>query len=156
MTAGGSGSSAWRATATGRALCRAVGRRRLADRSALRRPVRPRRQRDRLIAELDEIFATKPLDEWAEIFAGEPDFFWSPINSLDDVVADEQFHAAGGIVYVPDGDASVADGGHARRLPRHAVGAALGRAAARRAHRRDPRRTQGSVGCFDARGGVPS
>ena len=26
-----------------------------------------------LIAELDEIFATKPLDEWAKIFAGEPD-----------------------------------------------------------------------------------
>jgi crotonobetainyl-CoA:carnitine CoA-transferase CaiB-like acyl-CoA transferase len=61
-----------------------------------------------LIAALDEIFATKPLDEWAEIFAGEPDFFWSPINSLEDVVADEQFHAAGGIVDVPDAGASVA------------------------------------------------
>jgi crotonobetainyl-CoA:carnitine CoA-transferase CaiB-like acyl-CoA transferase len=60
-----------------------------------------------LIAELDEIFATKPLDEWAELFASEPDFFWSPINSIEDVVADEQFHAAGGIVYVPDDDASV-------------------------------------------------
>jgi crotonobetainyl-CoA:carnitine CoA-transferase CaiB-like acyl-CoA transferase len=60
-----------------------------------------------LIAELDEIFATKPLDEWAKIFAGEPDFFWSPINSVEDVVADEQFHAAGGVVYVPDDDSSV-------------------------------------------------
>src|SRR5258705_1796100 len=60
-----------------------------------------------LIAELDEIFATKPLDEWAKIFAGEPDFFWSPINSIEDVVADEQFHAAGGVVYVPDGDTDV-------------------------------------------------
>ena len=60
-----------------------------------------------LIAELDEIFATKPLDEWAKIFASEPDFFWSPINSIEDVVADEQFHAAGGVVYVPDGDTSV-------------------------------------------------
>jgi crotonobetainyl-CoA:carnitine CoA-transferase CaiB-like acyl-CoA transferase len=55
-----------------------------------------------LIAELDQIFATKPLDEWAEIFAGEPDFFWSPVNSVEDVVADEQFHAAGGMVDVPD------------------------------------------------------
>jgi len=54
-----------------------------------------------LIAELDQIFATKPLDEWAEIFAREPDFFWSPVNTLDDVLADEQFHAAGGIVDVP-------------------------------------------------------
>jgi crotonobetainyl-CoA:carnitine CoA-transferase CaiB-like acyl-CoA transferase len=58
-----------------------------------------------LIAELDLIFATKPLEEWAKVFATEPDFFWSPINSIEDVVADEQFHAAGGVVYVP-GDAS--------------------------------------------------
>ncbi|MDG4664895.1 CoA transferase [Mycobacterium sp. 236(2023)] len=57
-----------------------------------------------LIAELDEIFAGKPLDEWTEVFAGQPDLFWSPINSLEDVVGDEQFHAAGGIVYVPDAD----------------------------------------------------
>jgi crotonobetainyl-CoA:carnitine CoA-transferase CaiB-like acyl-CoA transferase len=60
-----------------------------------------------LIAALDEIFATKPLGEWADLFAAEPDFFWSPINTLEDIVADEQFHAAGGIVDVPDGDAIV-------------------------------------------------
>jgi crotonobetainyl-CoA:carnitine CoA-transferase CaiB-like acyl-CoA transferase len=59
-----------------------------------------------LIGELDEIFATRPLDAWAKVFATEPDFFWSPINSIEDVVADEQFHAAGGVVYVPDGDGS--------------------------------------------------
>jgi crotonobetainyl-CoA:carnitine CoA-transferase CaiB-like acyl-CoA transferase len=86
------------------ALCRAVGRT-----EWLTRYPRPR---DRfvnareLIAELDVIFAARPLPEWEQVFAGEPDFFWSPINSLDDVVADEQFHAAGGIVYVPDGDSS--------------------------------------------------
>jgi crotonobetainyl-CoA:carnitine CoA-transferase CaiB-like acyl-CoA transferase len=57
-----------------------------------------------LVTELDEIFATKSLEDWAKVFAGEPDFFWSPINSLEDVVADEQFHAAGGVVYVPDGE----------------------------------------------------
>jgi crotonobetainyl-CoA:carnitine CoA-transferase CaiB-like acyl-CoA transferase len=55
-----------------------------------------------LIAELDALFATKPLDEWAEIFAGEPDFFWSPVNSVDDLLGDAQFHAAGGVVEVPD------------------------------------------------------
>jgi crotonobetainyl-CoA:carnitine CoA-transferase CaiB-like acyl-CoA transferase len=60
-----------------------------------------------LIAELDEIFATKTLDEWAKVFAGEPDFFWSPINALEDIVADDQFYAAGGLVDVPDGDSSV-------------------------------------------------
>jgi crotonobetainyl-CoA:carnitine CoA-transferase CaiB-like acyl-CoA transferase len=88
------------------ALCRAVGRSEwLTD---------PRFDTGRaraanavvLIGELDEIFAAKPLDDWAKVFAGEPDFFWSPINSIEDVVADDQFHAAGGVVYVPDGDSS--------------------------------------------------
>ena len=88
------------------ALCRAVGRPEwLAD---------PRFDTGRsraanavvLIGELDEIFAAKPLDDWAKVFAGEPDFFWSPINSIEDVVADDQFHAAGGVVYVPDGGAA--------------------------------------------------
>lgn len=60
-----------------------------------------------LIAELDRIFATRSLDEWAQIFEGEPDFFWSPVNSIEDVVADEQFHAAGGIVEVPAGEFSI-------------------------------------------------
>ena len=57
-----------------------------------------------LIAELDSIFATKTLDEWSEAFAAQPDLFWSPINSMEDVIADEQFHAAGGVIYVPDAD----------------------------------------------------
>lgn len=56
-----------------------------------------------LIAELDEIFATKRLDDWAKIFAGEPDFFWAPVNTLEDLVADPQFAVAGGMVDVPDG-----------------------------------------------------
>jgi len=59
-----------------------------------------------LIGALDAIFATRPLDEWAEVFAAEPDFFWSPINTMDDVLADAQFHESGGIVYVPDGASS--------------------------------------------------
>ena len=61
-----------------------------------------------LIGELDAIFATRTLDEWAQAFAAEPDFFWSPVNTLEDVIADEQFHAAGGIVDVPDAQSSVA------------------------------------------------
>ncbi|BBZ46366.1 CaiB/BaiF CoA transferase family protein [Mycobacterium parmense] len=89
------------------ALCRAIGRPewltdpRFAD-------ARARAQNAAaLIGGLDEIFATRPLDEWAKVFASEPDFFWSPINTLEDVVADEQFHAAGGIVDVPDGDSVI-------------------------------------------------
>lgn len=56
-----------------------------------------------LIAELDEIFVTKTLDEWAALFATEPDFFWAPLNTLEDVVADEQVQACGALVDVPDG-----------------------------------------------------
>jgi crotonobetainyl-CoA:carnitine CoA-transferase CaiB-like acyl-CoA transferase len=59
-----------------------------------------------LIATLDEIFATRSLDEWADVFATEPDFFWSPLNTLDDLMADPQFHAAGALVDVPDGASS--------------------------------------------------
>lgn len=89
-------------------LCRAVGHPEWLTDPRFAQPRTRAENAVELIAELDEIFATKPLDEWAEIFAGEPDFFWSPINTLEDVVADEQFHAAGGIVQVPDNDAGVA------------------------------------------------
>jgi crotonobetainyl-CoA:carnitine CoA-transferase CaiB-like acyl-CoA transferase len=57
-----------------------------------------------LIAELDAVFATRPLDEWADAFGAEPDVFWSPVNSIEDLIADPQFHAAGGVVGVPDED----------------------------------------------------
>jgi crotonobetainyl-CoA:carnitine CoA-transferase CaiB-like acyl-CoA transferase len=89
------------------ALCRAVGRPEwLSDRRFATGRSRAANA-THLIAELDEIFVTKPLDEWAKVFAQEPDFFWSPINSIEDVVADEQFHAAGGVIYVPDGNGGV-------------------------------------------------
>ncbi|HYO05182.1 MAG TPA: CoA transferase [Mycobacterium sp.] len=89
------------------ALCRAVGQ------EVWLRDPRFATARDRflngerLIAELDAIFATKSLAEWADVFNREPDFFWSPINSLEDILGDEQFHAGGGLVDVPDGDASI-------------------------------------------------
>jgi crotonobetainyl-CoA:carnitine CoA-transferase CaiB-like acyl-CoA transferase len=88
------------------ALCRAVGRTDWLDDARFATPRGRAHNASVLIGELDAAFATKPLDEWAEIFAGEPDFFWSPVNSIEDVLADEQFHAAGGVVYVPDGESS--------------------------------------------------
>lgn len=88
-------------------LCRAVGRADWLTDPRFDTPLNRAINSRELIAELDEIFATKTLGQWAEIFAGEPDFFWSPINSLEDVLGDEQFHAAGGIVNVPDGDGGI-------------------------------------------------
>ncbi len=55
-----------------------------------------------LVRLLDEIFATRPLSEWGEIFDAEPDFFWSPVQTVEDLLSDEQFLAAGGLVQVPD------------------------------------------------------
>ena len=55
-----------------------------------------------LVAELDAVFATRPLAEWAEAFAEEPELFWAPVNSIEDLLADEQFLAAGSVVQVPD------------------------------------------------------
>lgn len=57
---------------------------------------------EELIRELDAIFATRPLAEWAERFGQEPDFFWSPVQTIDELVSDPQFAAAGGMVEVPD------------------------------------------------------
>jgi crotonobetainyl-CoA:carnitine CoA-transferase CaiB-like acyl-CoA transferase len=59
-----------------------------------------------LIGLIDGIFATKTREEWAEVFAGEPDLWWAPVQSIDEVIADPQVHAAGGIVQVPDGDST--------------------------------------------------
>lgn len=55
-----------------------------------------------LIAALDAEFATKSLAEWAEVFDTEPDFFWAPVNGPDDILADPQLKAGGGLVEVPD------------------------------------------------------
>jgi crotonobetainyl-CoA:carnitine CoA-transferase CaiB-like acyl-CoA transferase len=88
------------------ALCRAVGRTNWLDDSRFATARARAANGAVLIAELDVLFAAKPLAEWAEIFAAEPDFFWSPVNSIEDVLADDQFHAAGGVVYVPDGEST--------------------------------------------------
>jgi len=77
-----------------------------------------------LNAELDVIFATRPLDEWAAVFAGEPELFWSPVNTIDDLLVDEQFYASGAVVGVPDDEggrtmlATPADFGGETPVPR--------------------------------------
>src|SRR5438105_1868787 len=87
-------------------LARAVGHPEWLDDDRFASPMARREHAAELIAELDAIFATKSLDEWAAIFAEEPDFFWAPINSVEDLVADPQFAAAGGLVEVPDGSST--------------------------------------------------
>ena len=84
------------------ALARAVGRPEwLTDPRFADRRSRARNSRE-LVTELDAVFATRPLAEWAERFDAEPDMFWSPVNTIEDLVADDQFLAAGSVVQVPD------------------------------------------------------
>jgi crotonobetainyl-CoA:carnitine CoA-transferase CaiB-like acyl-CoA transferase len=86
------------------ALARAVGRPEWLDDERFASQLARATNCGALIAELDAIFATRPLDDWAEAFAAEPDLFWSPVNTIDDLLADPQFHASGAVVGVPDED----------------------------------------------------
>ena len=55
-----------------------------------------------LIKALDEIFATRSRDDWASVFDAEEDFWWAPVQTFTEVLADPQVHASGGLVEVPD------------------------------------------------------
>lgn len=55
------------------------------------------RESEALIAVLDDVFATRPLHEWAERFDAH-DVWWAPINSIVDVIQDPQAVAAGAFV----------------------------------------------------------
>ncbi|HTU36844.1 MAG TPA: CoA transferase [Acidimicrobiales bacterium] len=83
-------------------LARAVGHPEWLTDERFSTPVARFKNGAELVRLLDEIFSTRPLSEWAQIFDADPDFFWSPVQSVEDLLADEQFLAAGGLVEVPD------------------------------------------------------
>ncbi len=57
-----------------------------------------------LVRELEAVFSTRTLGEWAEVFDRE-DVWWAPVQHADEVVTDPLARAAGGFVTVPlDGD----------------------------------------------------
>jgi crotonobetainyl-CoA:carnitine CoA-transferase CaiB-like acyl-CoA transferase len=53
-----------------------------------------------LVRELNAVFATKPMDEWARIFDRE-DVWWAPVQHAHELVDDPVARAAGGFVSVP-------------------------------------------------------
>jgi crotonobetainyl-CoA:carnitine CoA-transferase CaiB-like acyl-CoA transferase len=55
-----------------------------------------------LIAELNEVFATRSLEEWGAVFDAE-DVWWAPVQTPEEVVHDPQAIAAGAFVDVADG-----------------------------------------------------
>lgn len=53
-----------------------------------------------LVAELNGVFASRSLEDWASDFDRE-DVWWAPVQHAHDVVADPQARAGGGFVTVP-------------------------------------------------------
>ena len=83
-------------------LCKAVGHPEWVDDERYATAQARAQNAAELIAALDAIFATKTVAEWAPIFDNEPDFFWAPVKNTEEVLADPQVRAAGGLVEVPD------------------------------------------------------
>jgi crotonobetainyl-CoA:carnitine CoA-transferase CaiB-like acyl-CoA transferase len=85
-------------------LCRAVGHPEWIDEPRFADPASRAANARPLIAMLDEIFATRSRDEWGAIFDAEEELWWAPVLDLEEVLADPQVAAAGGLVEVPDGE----------------------------------------------------
>jgi crotonobetainyl-CoA:carnitine CoA-transferase CaiB-like acyl-CoA transferase len=87
-------------------LCRAIGREDLlADERFADIEIR-RQHGPELVAELDRVFATKPLAEWAEILRAHNVWF-APVNQVHEAIQDPVVQAAGAFVDVPGPDGPV-------------------------------------------------
>jgi crotonobetainyl-CoA:carnitine CoA-transferase CaiB-like acyl-CoA transferase len=84
-------------------LCRCAGHPEWIDDPRFATPPERAANAGALIGMLDEIFARKTREEWAEIFDAEQDMWWAPVQNSEEVMADAQVHAGGGFVDVPDG-----------------------------------------------------
>ncbi len=83
-------------------LCRAAGHPEWIDDPRFRTGADRRRNAAELVRLLDEIFATRTIEDWGPVFDAN-DVWWAPVQNLDQVVADPQLRAGGGFVEVPDG-----------------------------------------------------
>jgi len=90
-------------------LVRAVERREWLD-DARYATMRARRDHvGALVAELDAIFATRPLAEWTAAFDREG-VWWAPVQTTREAIADPQVRASGALVDVPQADGTTAPG----------------------------------------------
>ena len=87
-------------------VCRAVGKPEWIDDPRFA-DIEQRREHSRfIIEELDHIFASRSLDEWAPVLDREG-IWWEPVQSIDQVVADPVAAAAGAFVDVTGGQDTV-------------------------------------------------
>ena len=84
-------------------LCRVLGLDALIDDERYATPTDRRINAEGLIAAIDAEFAKFTFDELVARSADEPELFWCPINTLDELLADPQLLGSGGLVEVPDG-----------------------------------------------------
>jgi crotonobetainyl-CoA:carnitine CoA-transferase CaiB-like acyl-CoA transferase len=84
-------------------LCRAIGRQDLMEDERFKNIEVRRINAPALVEELDSVFSTRSMAEWAETFATN-DVWWAPVNSVNEVVQDPVVHAAGAFVDVPGPD----------------------------------------------------
>jgi crotonobetainyl-CoA:carnitine CoA-transferase CaiB-like acyl-CoA transferase len=105
-------------------FCKAVGLEALLNDSALVNNAGRVRERSRLVAEITPILRTRPRVEWLELFnrvkvpAG-------PINSLDQVVADQELRNRGLFYSVDDGGIDLPQVGLGITVDREVAGCAL-------------------------------
>jgi crotonobetainyl-CoA:carnitine CoA-transferase CaiB-like acyl-CoA transferase len=87
-------------------VCRAVDRHDWAGDPELAKMADRSKRSPEIVDYLDEVFASRPLDEWAKVFE-EHDVWWAPVQTPSEVVNDPAAEAAGGFVDVltPDGAA---------------------------------------------------
>ena len=84
-------------------LCRAVGRPEWIDDERFATAAARRAHIDELIPGLDAIFATRTRADWG-VELDRAGMWWAPVQTPEEVLADEQAWAGGGFVEVPDGD----------------------------------------------------
>lgn len=75
-------------------VARAIQRPDLMDDERFSSATNRRRHRQAVVAELDSVFAARPLDDWALIFDQE-DVWWAPVQSPHELIDDPQASGAG-------------------------------------------------------------
>ncbi|MEZ5652236.1 MAG: CoA transferase [Burkholderiaceae bacterium] len=88
----------------------ALGDQSLATDPRFESPRLRRRNAGELVDSIDALMAHRSRDEWARVFA-EHDVWWAPVNTVDDLMTDEQVRAAGAFVTVPGRDGAPAEPG---------------------------------------------